>query len=76
MGSSPEQLAEGEKSCGSSQRRQVGVSSSFTLDESNWGKFIGWRKGPVCQARVGRDNGWGQTQGREGVMGFSSGLKS
>ena len=45
LGSSLKQLTSREESSGSSQGRQVGVSSSFFWDGSNWGKFIGWKSG-------------------------------
>lgn len=76
MGSSPKELARGEESHGSSQGRQEGVSSSFSLVGSDWGKFLAWRMEPVDKVRVGRDNGWSQAPGLEGAMGSDSRLKS
>lgn len=75
-GSFPEPLATREKSNGSLKRRQAGVSLYLSLDGSNWGKCIGWRKESVNRAGVERDSGWGRAWGREGVMGSCSGLRS
>lgn len=67
----PNQLGRGEERSGSSQGRQVGVSSFFSLDGSNWGKFLGWRMEPVLKARVGRDSGWNLARGRKEPWGLA-----